>query len=195
MWYIVLKASFIMTYEKYIVLEISEKYRIYREKCGVIRTNKKYSFFRKLFFLLTFWHWYQYFFNYQKVRVLKNMNPFKNIIIDVHFLIFHALCTKLLICIVFTNKTLHRHKVYWNSDTCLLEAKQNIKNISLETKKRLLNCYLISILRYGSECWIILVKTKKRLEAIITWVCRRILRMAWTERVNNQGKRKRKGQL
>lgn len=46
------------------------------------------------------------------------------------------------------------------------------RNISLETKKRVLHCYVISILLYGSECWTIFSQIKNRLEVTEMWFYR-----------------------
>lgn len=57
-------------------------------------------------------------------------------------------------------KFLRKDRIYdWilrhdNNKRCLLKGKQNIKKQenSFETKKKLLNCYVASILFYGNKC-------------------------------------------
>lgn len=43
------------------------------------------------------------------------------------------------------------------------DSFQNLCKV-LETMKRILNCYVISVLLYGSGCWAISSQMKKRLE-------------------------------
>ena len=49
--------------------------------------------------------------------------------------------------------------------------------ISIETRKRFLKCYIWSILLYGSELWTISTEMKRKLEAIEMWCYRRIMKM------------------
>ena len=71
------------------------------------------------------------------------------------------------------------------------KEEQNVKlfknhKISLETKKRLIKCYIRPILLYGSECWTISTKMRERLEAAEMWFYRRILRISYTQHVTNE---------
>ena len=58
--------------------------------------------------------------------------------------------------------------------------------ISLTTKKRLLNTYIYSVLLYGSECWTISKTLQKRLEAVEMWFYRRILRISYKDHITNE---------
>ena len=58
--------------------------------------------------------------------------------------------------------------------------------ISLDTKKRLLKCYIRPILLYGSECWTISTKMRERLDAAEMWFYRRILRISYKQHVTNE---------
>ena len=56
------------------------------------------------------------------------------------------------------------------------------KNISLETKKRLLNTLVFSIANFGSECWVLKNSERKRINSFELWCYRRLLRISWTEK-------------
>ena len=58
--------------------------------------------------------------------------------------------------------------------------------LSTTTKIRMLNCYVFSILTYGSECWTISQGMEKRIEAVEMWFLRRMMRISWSERMTNE---------
>lgn len=60
------------------------------------------------------------------------------------------------------------------------------RTISINTKTRVLKCYVWSILLYGSECWTISKEMEKRLEATEMWFLRRMLNVPWTARESNE---------
>ncbi|XP_069972232.1 uncharacterized protein [Penaeus vannamei] len=60
------------------------------------------------------------------------------------------------------------------------------RRLGSETKVRVLDCYVNSVLLYGSECWTISAQMEKRLEATEMWFFRRMLRISWTDHVTNQ---------
>ena len=72
------------------------------------------------------------------------------------------------------------------------EAFQRLKSIlvsgslTLITKKRILECYVLPILLYGSECWTISSQMTKKLEAVELWFYRRILKVSWTSHQINE---------
>ena len=49
---------------------------------------------------------------------------------------------------------------------------------------RLLKCYLWSTLLYECESWIISKTMESQLEAAEMWLLRRMLRIAWTDKVS-----------
>ncbi|GFR94941.1 endonuclease-reverse transcriptase [Elysia marginata] len=52
--------------------------------------------------------------------------------------------------------------------------------MSIETRKRVLECYIEPILMYGCETWIIISKqTRGRLEATEMWFLQRMMRIPW----------------
>ena len=65
------------------------------------------------------------------------------------------------------------------------------RTISINTKTRVLKCYIWSILLYGSECWTISKEMEKRLEATEMWFLRRMLNVSWTARETNESILKR----
>ena len=83
------------------------------------------------------------------------------------------------------NEILRRIAMAKDAYSKMLKLFKNHK-ISLETKKRLLKCYIRSILLYGSECWTISTKMRERLEAAEMWFYRRILRISYTQHVTNE---------
>ena len=60
------------------------------------------------------------------------------------------------------------------------------RKVSIETKMRIINCYLVSILTYGSECWTISATMEKRLESCEMWFLRRMLRISFTEHTSDE---------
>ena len=56
------------------------------------------------------------------------------------------------------------------------------KNISIETRKMVLQCYIERILMYGCEAWTISKQTQRKHEATEMWFLRRMLRISWTKK-------------
>ncbi|GFO08077.1 RNA-directed DNA polymerase from mobile element jockey [Plakobranchus ocellatus] len=70
------------------------------------------------------------------------------------------------------------------------------KHISIETRKRALQCYIEPVLMYGCEAWTISKQIQNKLEATEMWFVRRMLRIPWTakktnERVLNEANKRR----
>ena len=59
------------------------------------------------------------------------------------------------------------------------------KHITIETRNRILQCYVIPILPYGSECWSISPNMERKLEATEMWFHRRMLHISWKDHVTN----------
>ena len=55
----------------------------------------------------------------------------------------------------------------------------------MKIKKKVLSCYINSVLMYGSESWTITEEIRRRLDAFEMWCYRRILKISWTDRVTN----------
>ena len=60
------------------------------------------------------------------------------------------------------------------------------RKIPLNTRKRILKCYVWSTLQYGAETWTITESMAKKIAAFEMWTYRRMLRIAWTEKVTNE---------
>lgn len=59
-------------------------------------------------------------------------------------------------------------------------------DLTLETKMRLLRCYIFSILLYGTESWTLNENTSKKIEAFEMRLYRRMMRISWTEHITNE---------
>jgi len=62
-------------------------------------------------------------------------------------------------------------------------------NIGLQTKKRILHCYIYSVLKYACESWTMNTCSVliRRINAFEQWCYRRILKIKWTDRIPNAG--------
>ena len=63
--------------------------------------------------------------------------------------------------------------------------------IPLETRIRILKCYVWSTLQYGAETWTIGKAMCKRLSAFELWTYRRILKISWKDKITNEDVLKR----
>src|ERR1700730_10133936 len=59
------------------------------------------------------------------------------------------------------------------------------RKISMETKQRVLECYIISTLTYECECWTISAQMEERIKAAEIWFLRRMLRISYIDLVTN----------
>uniref|UniRef100_A0A8D9EVT2 Reverse transcriptase domain-containing protein n=1 Tax=Cacopsylla melanoneura TaxID=428564 RepID=A0A8D9EVT2_9HEMI len=59
-------------------------------------------------------------------------------------------------------------------------------NLTLETKIRLLKCYVYSVLLYGVETWTLKGDTISKIQAFELWLYRRILKIPWTDKITNK---------
>ena len=60
------------------------------------------------------------------------------------------------------------------------------RSMNIEVKKRLLKCYIWSVLTYGCELWTISKVMEDKLAAAEMWFYRRMLRVSWKEGVTNE---------
>jgi ribosomal protein S10 len=58
--------------------------------------------------------------------------------------------------------------------------------LSLELRKRLAKCFVWSVLLYGAETWTLREYEKKKLEAFEMWIWRRMLKISWKDKLNNE---------
>ena len=60
------------------------------------------------------------------------------------------------------------------------------RKLSLETKKRLVRCYILSTLLYASETWTISEEAWAKIEAFEMWIYRKMLRIPYTAHMTNK---------
>ena len=72
--------------------------------------------------------------------------------------------------------------------TAVLKAKEKVwksRSIEIETKKRVLETCVFSILLYGCEAWVVTKETEQRIMAFERKCYRKLLRIGWTQKVKN----------
>ena len=67
-----------------------------------------------------------------------------------------------------------------------LEKIWKSKEITIVTKKRLVEALLFPVALYGCEAWTTKKTDRKKMEAFELWCWRRMLRISWTERVTKE---------
>ncbi|GFO28947.1 UDP-glucuronosyltransferase 2a1-like [Plakobranchus ocellatus] len=60
------------------------------------------------------------------------------------------------------------------------------KHVSIETRKRAIQCYIEPVLMYGCEAWTISKQYQDKVEATETWYLRRMLWIPWTAKKTNE---------
>ena len=65
------------------------------------------------------------------------------------------------------------------------------KSISVGTKKRLLQSLVFCIVSFGSECWVLKTRDKKKIDAFELWCYRPLLQIAGPKRKQTSGYWKR----
>ena len=65
------------------------------------------------------------------------------------------------------------------------------KKLSMETRKKILHCYIVSTLMYAAETWVINVADWKRLEAFELWALRKMMKVSWKDKKTNEEVMKR----
>ena len=60
------------------------------------------------------------------------------------------------------------------------------RSVSLELRKRLVRCYVISTFLYASESWTLNKAMEERIEAFEMWIYRKMLRISYMDRVTNE---------
>ena len=58
--------------------------------------------------------------------------------------------------------------------------------LDLEMRKKLVNCYIWSIVLYGTETWTLRAVDRKHLENFEMWCWRRMEKISWTHHVRNE---------
>ncbi|GFS07962.1 endonuclease-reverse transcriptase [Elysia marginata] len=60
------------------------------------------------------------------------------------------------------------------------------RNVGLNTKKRILACYVISVFNYGCEAWTYSKTVQKKIQTFEMGYYRRLLKVPWREKKNKQ---------
>jgi hypothetical protein len=64
--------------------------------------------------------------------------------------------------------------------------KRTLSTSKSELRKKLVKCYIWSIALYGAETWTLRKLDQNYLESFEMWCCRRMEKISWTDRVNNE---------
>ena len=67
-----------------------------------------------------------------------------------------------------------------------IKAMVTNRAISINLRKRFIKAYVWSTLTYGCEAWTINKEMERKIEAAEMWCYRRMMKIAWTERVSNE---------
>ena len=67
------------------------------------------------------------------------------------------------------------------------------RKLSIETRKRLIRCYVLSTFLYAAETWTIDKENWKRIEAFEMWLLRRMMKISYEEHVSNEEVLRRTG--
>ena len=59
------------------------------------------------------------------------------------------------------------------------------RQLSMELKLRILNCYVMSIFTYGCEAWTLSEVLEAKIDAFEMWCFRRMGRISWKDRITN----------
>jgi hypothetical protein len=59
------------------------------------------------------------------------------------------------------------------------------KHVSLQTRKRVVQTYVKSVMCYGCEVWTINKRIQSQLEAAEMWFLRQMMKMPWTAKISN----------
>jgi len=106
----------------------------------------------------------------------------------------HVNCTSTLI---WANGSEHEvNRCISISRNCMQMLDRHIwrSMISVSTKLRLYNIYILPVFLYGAETWSITKAIQKRIDAFDQWCLRIILNITWSECVTNFEVRRRTGQ-
>ena len=67
-----------------------------------------------------------------------------------------------------------------------LDSILKSRDITLQTKVRLVKAMVFPVVMYGCESWTIKKAEHQRIDAFELWCCRRLLRVPWTAKRSNQ---------
>ena len=75
-----------------------------------------------------------------------------------------------------------------NDDKMMFQKMKTVltnSHISIQTRKRTLECYIEPILMYGCKAWTISKQAQKKLEAVEMWFLRRMMKISWMAKKSN----------
>ena len=67
-----------------------------------------------------------------------------------------------------------------------LDSMLKSRDITLSSKGRLVKAMVFPVVMYGCESWTVKKAERRRIDAIVLWCWRILLRVPWTERRSNQ---------
>ena len=67
-----------------------------------------------------------------------------------------------------------------------LDSILKSRDITLQTKVRLVKAMIFPVVMYGGESWTVKTAERQRIDAFELWCWRRLLRFLWTARKSNQ---------
>lgn len=60
------------------------------------------------------------------------------------------------------------------------------RKLSIQTRKRLVRCYVLSTFLYAAETWTIDKENWKKIQAFEMWLLRRMLKISYTDHITNE---------
>jgi len=110
--------------------------------------------------------------NYDRPKQLENVESFKYL---GSILTNNGRCTCEIKC------RIAMAKAAFNKKRALFTS-----TLDLELRKKLMKCYIWSIVLYGAETWTLRAVDRKHLESSEMWCWRRMEKISWTDHVRNE---------
>ena len=82
--------------------------------------------------------------------------------------------------------TIKRHLLLARKVMTTLYSIFKSRDITLQTKVRLVKAMVFPVVKYGCESWTVRKAERQRIDAFELWCLRRLLRVPWTARRSNQ---------
>ena len=77
-------------------------------------------------------------------------------------------------------------RIIGNAKSVFMNSKEMFKSsISRDKNKRLVDCYVFSVLTYGCEAWTLTIDIIKRIDAFEIWIYRKMLAVTYRDGVTN----------
>ena len=79
-----------------------------------------------------------------------------------------------------------RSRIEIARSTCIrMRSLLYCNDLSLDTKMRIVRCYIFPVLLYGVEAWTLTQAAEKKIEAFEMWIYRRILKISYVDHITN----------